>query len=87
METTVVHWGYIGLILGKMEKNMETTTASWGYVRVMLGKLEKNMETTGKNMETTVAYWGYIGDNGKDHGNYYSTLGLYRVVLGKWKRI
>ena len=29
-------------------------------------------------METTVVYWGYIADNGKQNGNYYSILGLYR---------
>ena len=30
-----------------------------------------------KKMETTIVYWGYIGNNGKEHGNYYSILGLY----------
>ena len=24
-----------------------------------------------KQMETTIVYWGYIGDNGKEHGDYY----------------
>ena len=28
METTVVYWGYIGI----MEKKMETTIVHWGYV-------------------------------------------------------
>ena len=34
-------------------------------------------------METTVVSWGYIGshrDNGKENGNYYSILGLYRLI-------
>ena len=31
-----------------------------------------------KKMETTIVYWGYIGNNGKENGNYYSILGLYR---------
>ena len=29
-------------------------------------------------METTIVYWGYIGDNGKEDGNNYSILGVYR---------
>ena len=29
-------------------------------------------------METTIVYWGYIGNSGKENGNYYSILGLYR---------
>ena len=28
-------------------------------------------------METTIVYWGYT-DNGKENGNYYSILVLYR---------
>ena len=39
METTIVHWGYIGV----MEKKMETTIVYWGYIGVM----EKKMETIG----------------------------------------
>ena len=31
-----------------------------------------------KKMETTIVYWGYIGNNGKENGNYYSILRLYR---------
>ena len=38
METTIVYWGYIGV----METNMETTIVYWGYMGVM----ENNMETT-----------------------------------------
>ena len=30
-----------------------------------------------KKMETTIVYWGYVGNNGKEHGNYYSILGLH----------
>ena len=25
-------------------------------------------------METTVVCWGYLGNNGKEHGNYYNQL-------------
>ena len=39
METTIVYWGYIGI----MEKNMETTIVYWGYI----GIVEKKMETIG----------------------------------------
>ena len=39
METTIIYWGYIGI----MEKNMETTIIYWGYIGIM----EKKMETTG----------------------------------------
>ena len=45
METTIVYWGYIGI----MEKKMETTILGLGF-----------------------------SDNGKENGNYYSILGLYR---------
>ena len=38
METTVVYWGYIGI----METKMETTMVYWGYIGIM----EKKMETT-----------------------------------------
>ena len=38
METTIVYWGYIGI----MEKKMETTIVYWGYIGIM----EKKMETT-----------------------------------------
>ena len=27
-----------------------------------------------KKMETTLICWGYIGNNGKEHGNYYTTV-------------
>ena len=37
METTIVYWGYVGI----MEKKMETTIVYWGYVGIM----EKKMET------------------------------------------
>ena len=37
METTIVYWGYIGM----MEKKMETTIVYWGYIGIM----EKKMET------------------------------------------
>ena len=35
-----------------------------------------------KRMETTIVYWGYIGNNGKEHGNYYNPL----RVLWNWLR-
>ena len=35
-------------------------------------------------MEAIIVYWGmYNGDNGKDNGNYSSTLGLYHGDNGK----
>ena len=46
METTIVYWGYIGI----MEKRMETTIVYWGYIGIME-----------KRMETTIVYCGYIG--------------------------
>ena len=45
-ETTIVKWGYIGI----MEKKIETTIVYWGYIAIME-----------KKMETTIVYWGYIG--------------------------
>ena len=54
METTIVYWGYIGVILGIMENKMETTIVYWGYIGVILGIMENKMETT-------IVYWGYIG--------------------------
>ena len=44
METTIVYWGYTGI----MEKNMETTVVYWGCIGIME-----------KKMETTIVYWGY----------------------------
>ena len=38
METTIVYWGYIGI----MEKKMETAIVYWGYSLIM----ENKMETT-----------------------------------------
>ena len=72
--------GFIGI----MEKNMETTTVYWVFV----GRMEKKMQTTTaclvfievmeKKMITTTLFW-FVRDNGKDNGNYYSILGLYRA--------
>ena len=45
METTILYWGYIGI----MEKKMETTILYWGYI----GIIEKKMETT-------ILDWGYM---------------------------
>ena len=45
METTIVYWGYIGI----MENKMETTVVYWGYIGIMENQ-----------METTIVYWGYI---------------------------
>ena len=45
METTIVNWGYIGIV----EKKMETTIVNWGYIGIME-----------KKMETTIVYWDYI---------------------------
>ena len=46
METTIVYWGYIGI----MENEMGTTTVYWGYIGIMENE-----------METTIVYWGYKG--------------------------
>ena len=46
METTIIYWGYMGI----MEKKMEPTIVYWGFI----GMVEKKMETT-------IVYWGYIG--------------------------
>ena len=35
-----------------------------------------------KKMETTLVSWGFRGINGKQNGNCYSILGLYRE---QWK--
>ena len=34
METTVVYWGFIGI----MENEMETTIVYWGYIGIMENK-------------------------------------------------
>ena len=39
METTIIYWGYIGV----MEKKMETTIIYWGYIGVMEKKTETVM--------------------------------------------
>ena len=44
METTIVYWGYIGI----MEKKMKTTIVYWGYIGIM----EKKMETTMRQLGT-----------------------------------
>ena len=31
METTTVHWGYVGI----MDNKMETTVVYWGYIGIM----------------------------------------------------
>ena len=30
-------------------------------------------------MESSIVYWGYVGESGKENGNLYSMLGLYRT--------
>ena len=67
METTIVYWGYIGI----MEKKTETTMAYWGYVGILEMK-----------METTTVYWGSTGIIKKENGSYHvgfrvETFGLY----------
>ena len=62
METTIVYWGYIGI----MEK-METTIVYWEYIGIMENKMETTIVYWGyigiteNKMETTIVYWGYIG--------------------------
>ena len=36
MQTTVVHWGYMGI----MAKKMEASTVYWGYIGIMEKKKE-----------------------------------------------
>ena len=56
METTLVCWGYIGL----MEKKKETTIVYWG---LYTGVMEKNMEATilGLYRECIVRPWHLTG--------------------------
>ena len=49
METTIVYWGFIGI----MENQMETTIVYWGFI----GKMEKKMETT-------IVYCSFTGSGG-----------------------
>ena len=58
METTIVYWGYIGI----MEEEMETTIAYWGYMGIMEKKI---LHYNGRYVR------GVYGDNGKENGNYY----------------
>ena len=48
METTIVYWGYIGIV----ENKMETTIVYWGYIGIM----EKKMETTKYNGIITCSF-------------------------------
>ena len=55
METTIVYWGYTGI----MEKKMETSVVYWGYIGVM----EKKMETSvvsGLYRDNLTLLW-YVG--------------------------
>ena len=48
METTIVYWGYNGI----MENKMETTIVYWGYTTpIMENQIEKKMEN---EMETGI---------------------------------
>ena len=51
--------------LGTCESNVKEET-SRGYIGI-----------TENKMETIIVYWGLYRDNGKEHGNYYSILGLH----------
>ena len=42
METTIVYWGYIGI----MENNMKTTIVCWGYAGIMEKKMENTFDVT-----------------------------------------
>ena len=46
METTIVYWGFIGM----MESKIEVTIVYWGFIGIME-----------KKMETTVVYWLFVG--------------------------
>ena len=41
METTIVYWGYVGI----MEKRMETTTVCWGYIGIVAQKTDETILT------------------------------------------
>ena len=77
METTIVYWGYFGI----MEKKMEITIMGYigilgVYIGGILGIMEKNMEITIMGYIGIILglYRGYIGDNGKENGNYYGLI-------------
>ena len=41
METTILYWGYIGI----MEKKMEATILYWGYIGIMENKMETYLKS------------------------------------------
>ena len=43
METTIICWGFVGIV----EKKMETTIIYWGFIGIM----EKKMEATIGNID------------------------------------
>ena len=57
METTIVYWGYIGV----METKLETSTVYWDWDYVVA------ME---KKMENYYSISGLYRDNGKENGHY-----------------
>ena len=60
METTIVHWGYIGIV----EKEMETPI----YIGVYRGIYWDDGKDNGNCYSIFGIYW----NSGKGNGNYYS---------------
>ena len=63
METTIICWGYIGI----MEKKMETTIICWGYIGIMENKMETTImeNQMEKKMENEMEYIGvFMKDSG-----------------------
>ena len=63
METTIVYWGYTGV----MAKTMETTIVNWGHIVAILGEWTRKW----KPYYIGVMLWLYWGI-GKENGNYCS---------------
>ena len=61
METTVVYWGYLGI----MEKKMETTVVYWGYVCIGLMK-SRDDRTLLRDQGLVVLLHGAHLDPGRD---------------------
>ena len=69
METTIVYWGFIGIMDSKMEATI--------VYRVISGLYWDNGKSNGHS-DTTIVYWGFIGimENKME-----ATI-VYRVILG-----
>ena len=69
METTIVYWGYIGI----MEKKMETTIVSWGSIKGKIQWLSGDY----------IGLWSFkikvIHGNNVDQGLRFRAYGLGRI--------